>query len=113
MVALIWEAPFVSESDFQSMRMPPIDHDQWTDEVRQILTPLARREPIDFDFDSVLAQRAEFAERRLASESILRGDSRTTTVSKLEIGRSADLTSPRAETAVRKDTLAERRTKEE
>ena len=27
----------MSESDFQSMRMPPIGHDQWTDEVRQIL----------------------------------------------------------------------------
>jgi len=85
---------------------------QTADEVRQILTPLARREPIDFDFDSVLAKRAEFAERRLASESILRGDSRTTTVSKLEIARSADLTGPRAETAVRKDTLAEQGEKE-
>ena len=84
---------------------------QTADEVRQILTPLARREPIDFDFDSVLAQRAELAERRLASESILRGDSRTTTVSKLEIRPPAELKSPHAETAVRKDTLAERRGK--
>lgn len=27
----------MSESDLQPLRMPPIDHDQWTDEVRQIL----------------------------------------------------------------------------
>ena len=67
-----------------------------------------QRKPIDFDFDEVLAKRAAFAERRLASESILRGDSRTT-VSKLEIPPPPELQRPRAETTVRKDTLGQRR----
>lgn len=58
---------------------------QTAEEVRQILAPIAQRKPIDFDFDVVLAKRAVLAEQRLASESILRGDSRTTTVSKLEV----------------------------
>jgi serine/threonine-protein kinase len=81
---------------------------QNAEEVREILTPLAERRPIDFDFDEVLAKRAAFAERRLASESILRGDSRTT-VSKLEIPPPPELQRPRAETTVRKDTLGQRK----
>ncbi len=80
---------------------------QTAEEVRHILAPLARRKPIDFDFDGVVAQRAEFAERRLASESIFRGDSRTA-VSKLEAEPPTDLPGPRLDTAVRKDTLVER-----
>ena len=84
---------------------------QSADEVRQILTPLAHRKPIDFDFEHIVAERAKLAERRLASESILRGDSRTTTVSKLEIRPPTELKSPLAESTVRKDTLAEGRLK--
>ncbi|MCU0977770.1 MAG: serine/threonine protein kinase [Pirellulaceae bacterium] len=68
---------------------------QTADEVRQILAPLAERKPIDFDFDAVLAKRAALAEQRLASESILRGDSRVTTVSKLDIPPPAELQRPR------------------
>jgi serine/threonine-protein kinase len=79
---------------------------QSADEVRQILTPLARRKPIDFDFDRVVSLRAKLAERRLASESILRGDSRTT-VSRLEIPPPAELKNLHAETAVRKDARPE------
>lgn len=82
---------------------------QTAEEVRQILAPLAQRKTIDFDFDAVLAKRAAFAEQRLASESILRGDSRVTTVSKLEIPPPAELQNPRADTIVRKDTLVEQR----
>lgn len=84
---------------------------QTADEVRHILTPLARRKPIDFDFDGILAQRAEFAERRLATESILRGDSRTT-VSKAALPASGELRPARAEIVVRKDAFAEQRPKE-
>ena len=68
---------------------------QTAEEVRQILAPLAQRKPIDFDFDAVLAKRAALAEQRLASESILRGDSRVTTVSKLDIPPPAELQRPR------------------
>lgn len=78
---------------------------QTADDVRRILTPLAERKPIEFDFEAVLAKRAELAEQRLASESILRGDSRVTTVSKLEIPTPAGLPALRAETPVRKDSL--------
>jgi len=85
---------------------------QTADEVREILTPLARRKPIDFDFDGVLAQRAALAERRLASESILRGDSRTTTVGKVGIPVPGELKNPCAETAVRNDALLEPRRKD-
>ncbi len=80
---------------------------QTADEVRQILLPLARRGPIEFDFDAVVAKRAEFAERRLASESILRGDSRTTTVSKLEIPQSPELMGPCTDANVLKNLADE------
>jgi len=85
---------------------------QTADEVRQILAPLAQRKPIDFDFDAVLTKRATLAEQRLASESILRGDSRVTAVSKLEISNHGELQSPRADTIVRKDTIVDRRGRE-
>lgn len=78
---------------------------QTADEVRQILAPLAQRKPIDFDFDAVLVKRAVLAEQRLASESILRGDSRTTTVGKLEISDAGELQRLRAKTIVRKDMI--------
>jgi serine/threonine-protein kinase len=78
---------------------------QTADEVRQILAPLAERKPIDFDFDAVLVKRAVLAEQRLASESILRGDSRTTTVGKLEISAAGELQRLRAKTTVRKDAI--------
>jgi len=68
---------------------------QTAEEVRQILAPLAQRKPIEFDFDAVLAKRAALAEQRLASESILRGDSRATTVSKADIPPPAELPGPR------------------
>ncbi len=80
---------------------------QTADDVRRILTPLAERKPIEFDFEAVLAKRAELAEQRLASESILRGDSRVTTVSKLDIPTPAGLPALRAEAPVRKDSLFE------
>jgi len=55
-------------------------------EVRKILEPLAERKQVDFDFQKVLEKRAEHAEQRLATETRLRGDSRASTVSRLEIG---------------------------
>jgi serine/threonine-protein kinase len=53
------------------------------------LEPYAQRRAIDFDFSAVLEKRARVAEKRLATESILRGDSRTTNFSRLEIGQPA------------------------
>jgi eukaryotic-like serine/threonine-protein kinase len=50
---------------------------QTAEQLMHYLEPLAERKPVDFEFEAVLAQRAQVAERRLASESILRGDSRT------------------------------------
>lgn len=81
---------------------------QSAEEVCQILAPLAERKPVDFDFEAVLAKRAAVAEKRLASESVLRGDSRVTTVSKLEIPDSSGVPSLHTETAGRKDTLVDR-----
>ena len=78
-------------------------------EVLQILSPIAYRKPIDFDFDTVIAQRVKIAERRLASESVLRGDSRTSAVSKLEIGTPRDAKKPNTETIVPKETLIDRK----
>ncbi len=78
---------------------------QTAEQVRQILAPLAQRKPIDFDFDAVLSKRAALAEQRLASESILRGDSRMTTVSKLKLGPRANSRAPREETPLRPDEL--------
>ncbi len=46
-------------------------------QLMRYLEPLAERQPVEFDFEAVLARRAKVAERRLASESVLRGDSRT------------------------------------
>lgn len=54
--------------------------------LAKYLEPLAERSPVDFDFEAVLARRARIAEKRLASESVLRGDSRTTGISRLEVG---------------------------
>jgi serine/threonine-protein kinase len=73
------------------MAKRPQNRFQSAAEVCEILEPLAQRRPIDFDFETVLAQRAEVAERRLASESILRGDSLATSVSKLEFASVEDL----------------------
>ncbi|MCL4205841.1 MAG: serine/threonine protein kinase [Pirellulaceae bacterium] len=55
------------------------------------LEPLAQRSTIDFDFEAVVRRRAKIAEKRLATESVLRGDSRTTGVSRLEIGAPSEL----------------------
>ncbi len=46
-------------------------------QLKRYLAPLAERQPVKFDFQAVLARRAKIAERRLASESVLRGDSRS------------------------------------
>jgi serine/threonine-protein kinase len=73
----------------------------------RFLEPLAERKPIEFDFDQVLQGRARVAEQRLAEESFIRGDSRLSSVSKLEIGK-PDLRKPSHETAVQKDTRVER-----
>ena len=54
-------------------------------DVVRILSPVAVRKPIEFDFEAILKERARFAEKRLATESILRGDSRVTSVSRLEL----------------------------
>ena len=72
-------------------------------EVVDLLTPLAVRKPIEFDFEQVLELRARVAERRLASESILRGDSRTTSVSRLEL-QQASLTPSSPQDAITDDT---------
>jgi hypothetical protein len=71
-------------------------------EVRKILEPLAQRKPIDFDFEGLLQLRAKIAEQRLATESILRGDSRSSVASRLEIG-SPQLKMPTTETLARRD----------
>ena len=87
------------------MAKSPDKRFQNTSEVRQILEPMAHRKPIDFDFEKVLAKRAKIAEERLATESVLRGDSRTSAVSRLEIGTPRNPKKQNAETAVRKDTF--------
>jgi serine/threonine-protein kinase len=81
---------------------------QTTCELRRALEPVAHRKPIDFDFEKVLAKRAKIAEERLATESVLRGDSRTSAVSRLEIGSPRKPTQESAETTVRRDTLHSR-----
>jgi serine/threonine-protein kinase len=78
-------------------------------EVFQILSPMAYRKPLDFDFDIVIEQRAKIAERRLASESILRGDSRTSTVSKLKVGTLRNAKSQTRETVVPRETSIDRK----
>lgn len=62
---------------------------QTAEVLARYLEPLADRQPIEFDFEEVLVKRARVAEQRLASESILRGDSRTTNFSRLEIAQLA------------------------
>jgi serine/threonine protein kinase len=57
-------------------------------ELIRFLEPLAERRPVDFDFDAVLAQRGQEAEARMAEESFVRGDSRTSSMSKLNVGKS-------------------------
>jgi hypothetical protein len=87
------------------MAKRPKNRFQSAGEVRRILEPLAQRKPVEFDFEGLLKERAKVAEQRLATESILRGDSRTTAVSKLEIGTPPQLKKPEAETVVRKQAL--------
>lgn len=77
--------------------------------VIELLEPLAERKQIRFNFEKVLEKRARLAEKRLATESRLRGDSRTSTVSRLEIGKSSHRRRHGAETAIGKDTVADRR----
>jgi len=68
------------------MAKQPENRFDTAEQLARYLEPLAERRPIDFDFEAVLEQRARIAEKRLATESILRGDSRTTGISRLEIG---------------------------
>jgi serine/threonine-protein kinase len=90
------------------MAKSPDKRFQNTTEICRILKPMACRKPIDFDFDKVLLKRARIAEAQLASESILRGDSRTSAVSWLEVGTRGGRNRQDAETTVRKDTLHSR-----
>lgn len=101
----------ISKIILKMMAKNPKSRFQTMAEVRKLLEQVAERKPIDFDFDEVLEKRARIAEQRLATESRLRGDSRTTTVGKLEIGRSATGRKPNAETTIRKDTALDRRRK--
>jgi serine/threonine-protein kinase len=78
-------------------------------EVCEYMAPYAVRKPIEFDFDAVLKDRAQVAEKRLATESIIRGDSRISSVSKLEVEPPLELKSPKSDTSVGKDTLLNRR----
>jgi serine/threonine-protein kinase len=90
------------------MAKRPENRFQSAAEVLQILSPMACRKPLEFDFETLIARRAKIAELRLASESILRGDSRTSAVSRLEVGRPRDAQKPGGETTVRKDTAIDR-----
>ncbi len=91
------------------MAKKPRHRFQTAAEVHKYLEPMADRKSIDFDFGEVLEQRAMIAEQRLATESRLRGDSRTTTVSKLEIGPSSTRKKRTVETTIQKDTAVDRR----
>lgn len=91
------------------MAKHPKNRIQTAADVRKYLEPMAERKTIDFDFDEVLEKRAKIAEQRLATESRLRGDSRTTTVSRLEVGRSSKRKKSNAETSIQKDTAVDRR----
>jgi eukaryotic-like serine/threonine-protein kinase len=66
------------------MARRPENRFESAEQLAKYLEPLAERQPIDFDFEAVLRRRARIAEKRLASESVLRGDSRTTGASRLE-----------------------------
>ncbi len=91
------------------MAKHPENRFQTADEVQQILSPMAYRRPLDFDFDNLIARRAKVAEQRLASESILRGDSRTSAVSRLEIGTPRNTREPTRETVVPRETSITRK----
>ncbi len=91
------------------MAKRPENRFQNAGEVLRILEPLAERKQIRFDFEKVLRKRAELAEQRLATESRLRGDSRTSTVSRLEIGKPSRRKRHGAETVIEKDTVIDRR----
>jgi serine/threonine-protein kinase len=66
------------------MARRPENRFESAEQLAKYLEPLAERQPIDFNFEAVLRRRARIAEKRLASESVLRGDSRTTGASRLE-----------------------------
>jgi hypothetical protein len=87
------------------MAKKPKNRFQSAAEVCEYLKPYAVRKPIEFDFEAVLRERAQVAEKRLASESIVRGDSRTSTLSQLEVDPAPELKKPKADTSVREDTL--------
>ena len=70
------------------MAKHPENRFQTAAELRRYLEPLAERKPIGFDFVAILAARAAAAERRLAAESFVRGDSRASSTSKLSIHKS-------------------------
>lgn len=70
------------------MAKHPENRFQTAAELIRFLEPLAERQPIDFDFEAILAVRAKGAEERLAAESFIRGDSRGSSLSKLGIGKS-------------------------
>ncbi|MBC8868469.1 MAG: serine/threonine protein kinase [Planctomycetes bacterium] len=91
------------------MAKQPKNRFQTAEEVLRFLEPLAERKSVKFDFAKLLKKRAKLAEQRLATESKLRGDSRASTVSKLEIGRSSRLRRSGVETVVEKDTVIDRR----
>jgi eukaryotic-like serine/threonine-protein kinase len=73
------------------MARRPENRFESAEQLAGYLEPLAQRRAIDFDFEAVLRKRARIAEKRLATESVLRGDSRTTGVSRLEVSAPAEL----------------------
>jgi serine/threonine-protein kinase len=99
----------VSKIIQKMMAKHPENRFQNAAEVQEILSPMAYRKPLDFDFDTLIARRAKVAERRLASESILRGDSRTTAASRLEIGPPRGDKEPARRTAVPPETAIDPR----
>jgi eukaryotic-like serine/threonine-protein kinase len=82
------------------MAKRPENRFQTAAELSRFLEPLAERQPVDFDLDAILAVRAEAAEERLKAESFVRGDSRATSMSKLNVGKSRGQLRPNGEPLV-------------
>jgi serine/threonine protein kinase len=77
---------------------------QSAEEVCRFLEPLRQRQEIKFDFDSVLAKRAEIARRRQEAESKLRNESRVSSVTSFDPSKSSLLKKPDVDTVIQKDT---------
>lgn len=79
----------VSKIIQKMMAKNPENRIQDCEQVCRYLERYCDRKPIDFDFESVLEQRAETARRRQAAESKLRNESRVSSVSELDISKSS------------------------